>query len=131
MRTSFLRAMLVLLATTTVLPGCGPGAPPETRAGDWHATTDIGEFTLTVDPSGRFITQVAQSVTSGHISWEQTFVLVDSESLTIIEGRKLTLILPMPPSTEWKAKFSRDGKTLDGKWTVGHAASSAKFKITR
>ena len=122
---------LVLVALLS--SGCGPGAPPETRAGEWTATTDFGEFTFIVDPSGMTITSIEYSfqscsdaIISGSITFSGT---IDLEDGLPIEDNKFTLEIGGVSSMEFQGKFSRDGTQASGSWTAG--ACSGKWNATR
>ena len=126
--------MLVGLALIALLfSGCGPSAPPETRAGKWEATTDFGEFTFTVDPSGTTITSIEYSfqscsdaIISGSITFSGTIDLGEGLS---IENSKFTLEVGGVTSMEFDGKFNRDGTRASGSWTAG--ACSGKWASTR
>ena len=127
------RLLVGLALIVLLLSGCGPSAPPETRAGEWKATTDFGEFTFTVDPSGTTITSIEYSfqscsdaIISGSITFSGTIDL--GEGLPIENG-KFTLEVGGVASMEFDGKFSRDGTRASGSWTAG--ACSGKWTSTR
>ena len=136
-KASGLLARLALIAL--LLSGCGPSAPPETRAGDWKATTDFGEFTFTVDPGGTTITSIEysfQSCSSAIITGSVTFsgtinleVGAHRDAPLPIENGKFTLEVGGVTSMEFHGKFSRDGTRASGSWTAG--ACSGKWTSTR
>ena len=126
--------LLVRLALIALLlSGCGPSAPPETRAGEWKATTDFGEFTFTVDPGGTTITSIEysfQSCSSAIIAGSVTFSgTLNLEDGLPIENGKFTLEVGGVTSMEFQGKFSRDGTRASGSWTAG--ACSGKWTSTR
>ena len=127
------RMLVGLALIALLLSGCGPSAPPETRAGEWKATTDFGEFTFTVDPSGTTITSIEYSfqscsdaIISGSITFSGT---LDLEEGLPIENGKFTLEVGGVASMEFDGKFSRDGTRASGSWTAG--ACSGKWTSTR
>ena len=127
------RLLVGLALIALLLSGCGPSAPPETRAGEWKATTDFGEFTFTVDPSGTTITSIEYSfqscsdaIISGSVTFSGTIDLGEGLS---IENDKFTLEVGGVASMEFDGKFSRDGTRASGSWTAG--ACSGKWASTR
>lgn len=127
------RLLVGLALIALLLSGCGPSAPPETRAGKWEATTDFGEFTFTVDPSGTTITSIEYSfqscsdaIISGSVTFSGTIDLGEGLS---IENGKFTLEVGGVASMEFDGKFSRDGTRASGSWTAG--ACSGKWTSTR
>ena len=127
------RMLVGLALIALLLSGCGPSAPPETRAGEWKATTDFGEFTFTVDPSGTTITSIEYSfqscsdaIISGSITFSGTIDLGEGLS---IENDKFTLEVGGVASMEFDGKFNRDGTRASGSWTAG--ACSGKWASTR
>ena len=127
------RLLVGLALIALLLSGCGPSAPPETRAGEWKATTDFGEFTFTVDPSGTTITSIEysfQSCSDAIISGSVTFSgTIDLGEGLPIENGKFTLEVGGVASMEFDGKFSRDGTRASGSWTAG--ACSGKWASTR
>jgi hypothetical protein len=127
------RMLVGLALIALLLSGCGPSAPPETRAGEWKATTDFGEFTFTVDPSGTTITSIEysfQSCSDAIISGSVTFSgTIDLKEGLPIENGKFTLEVGGISSMEFDGKFSRDGTRASGSWTAG--ACSGKWTSTR
>jgi hypothetical protein len=127
------RMLVGLALIALLLSGCGPSAPPETRAGEWKATTDFGEFTFTVDPSGTTITSIEysfQSCSDAIISGSVTFSgTIDLGEGLPIENGKFTLEVGGVTSMEFDGKFSRDGTRASGSWTAG--ACSGKWTSTR
>jgi hypothetical protein len=127
------RLLVGLALIALLLSGCGPSAPPETRAGEWKATTDFGEFTFTVDPSGTTITSIEysfQSCSDAIISGSVTFSgTIDLGEGLPIENGKFTLEVGGVTSMEFDGKFSRDGTRASGSWTAG--ACSGKWASTR
>ena len=126
--------LLVSLTLIALLvAGCGPSAPPETRAGKWKATTDFGEFTLTVDPSGTTITSIEysyQSCSDAIISGSVTFSgTIDLDEGLPIENDKFTMEIGGIASMEFEGKFSRDGTRASGSWKAG--ACSGKWTATQ
>ena len=130
-KSSMLLMGLALMAL--LLSGCGPSAPPETRAGEWEAITDFGEFTFTVDSSGTTITSIEysfQSCSDAIISGSVTFSgTIDLREGLPIEDGKFTLEVGGVTSMEFDGKFSRDGTRASGSWTAG--ACSGKWTSTR
>ncbi len=128
------KAMLKILFLTMsslliVFPliGCGPSAPPETRAGEWKASTDFGEFTLFVDPSGTTITSIEFSQScSSKVTFSGTINL--DEGLPI-ENNKFTLELESAPSMKFQGTFSKDGTSASGSWKAGDCSDN--WKVTR
>jgi hypothetical protein len=127
------RLLVGMALIALLLSGCGPSAPPETRAGEWKATTDFGEFTFTVDPSGTTITSIEysfQSCSDAIISGSVTFSgTIDLKEGLPIENGKFTLEVGGISSMEFDGKFSRDGTRASGSWTAG--ACSGKWTSTR
>lgn len=128
-----LGVLVRLVLIVLLLSGCGPSAPPETRAGEWKATTDFGEFTFTVDPSGTTITSIEYSfqscsaaIISGSVRFSGT---INLEEGLPIENDKFTLEMGGVTSMEFQGKFSRDGTRASGSWTAG--ACSGKWASTR
>jgi hypothetical protein len=121
---------LVLIAL--LLSACGPSAPPETRAGEWKATADFGEFTFTVDPSGTGITKIvldyescSSAIVSGGVFISQA---VGLEPTLPIEDSTFTLEMEAV-SVEIQGKFSRDGSRASGSWTAGEC--SGRWEATK
>ena len=128
---------LILLASLALILllsfSCGPSAPPETRAGEWEASTDFGEFTFIVDPTGTKITSLdygyqscSSAILSGGVTFSST---INIEGGLPIEGNKFTLETGGISSMEFKGSFSKDGTSASGSWKAGDC--SGKWKVTR
>ena len=109
---------------------CGPSAPPETRAGEWEASTDFGEFTFIVDPTGTTITSIdysyqscSSAILSGGVTFSSTIDLVGGLP---IEGNKFTLEIGGISSMEFKGSFSKDGTSASGSWKAGDCSDNWK-----
>ncbi|MGD9119007.1 MAG: hypothetical protein PVJ08_09825 [Dehalococcoidia bacterium] len=125
--------MLSLALIAVFVFGCGESAPPETRAGEWNASTDFGEFTLFVDSSGTMITSIEysyQSCSKSIISGGVTFSnIISFEEGLPIEDNKFSLEMEGVSSMELKGTFSRDGTSASGSWKAGDC--SGKWKVTK
>jgi hypothetical protein len=115
--------------------GCGTSAslaPPETRAGDWYASTSVGDFTLTVDSTGNSVTKFKYNFDCSGLSEHGTVTPSEGSDISTIENGQISLDLGAAGEPVVKAKFSRDGSTLSGTWEVivGKTCSD-KFEIRR
>ena len=126
-------ASLVLIAL--LLFGCA-SAPPETRAGEWKASADFGEFTFVVDPSGTAITKIEYSfqscsaaIISGSATFSGTLARQDGSPIASIENGRFTLDVTGIPEMSFQGKFNRTGTRASGSWTAG--ACSGKWVATR
>lgn len=127
---------LSLVLSIFVLSACD-SAPPETRAGDWKGTTDFGEFTLVVDPTGMEITEIEYSfescssaIISGSVVLAGTLATKDGSPVMIIEDNGSFFIeISGGFSMIFDGKFSRDGTRASG--IIEAVACSGDFLINR
>ena len=120
-----LHMVMGLVLVALFLSGCG-SAPPETRAGEWQGSTDFGEFTILLDPTGTSITQIEYSfescssaILSGSVRFEGTLVRKDGEPLAAIEDGKFSVEVSGMTTISFEGKFNSAGTRASGTWVAG------------
>ena len=125
----------ISLSLVLFLSGCGPAAPPETRAGSWTANSDLGEIAFTVSPDGSGITAIEYSVIitpkcsskmlSGSMTLHQT-ASIDPPGLSIKSGK----FSYDDGTVKVEGTFGRDGASASGSLSYGDCSSRWKTART-
>jgi len=106
-------------------------APPETRAGTWKHTSEVGTFSITIDPTGAYISKISYGVTCGQQKPSGNYKVNRAPSSEIDDDEiDFTISLAgQIPIVNWKAEFSSDGKTLSGTWKILDGLCETEFEI--
>jgi len=106
------KRLFPLLILIFFLAGC---APPESRAGSWHASTEYGDFTVYVNQEGTAVTSMDYDFECGGVTASADSVPFKASSKSI-DGRKLTISITYSfiKMLNIEGSFSLDGKRLSG-----------------
>ena len=120
-----LHVVMGLVLMAGYLSGCA-SAPPETRAGEWKGSTDFGEFTLFVDPSGTAITKIeysfqscSKAIISGGVTFSGTLARKDGSPIASIEDGKFTVEVEGSTTISFEGQFNKAGTRASGTWVAG------------
>jgi hypothetical protein len=120
-----------LTIVALVLAGFG-SVQSQPQSGDWKATADFGEFTLTVSAGGASITRIAYKFVAFScggvgITISGGMAVTSSWSITNNQFTITTNLNSNPIGTSWphtiKGTFNATGEQLSGTWSANVAGS--------
>jgi hypothetical protein len=120
---------LALFALVLVGMGVVQGQP---QAGDWKATADFGEFTLTVSAGGASITKIAFTFVAfkcggGGVTISGGITVMSSWSITSNQFTITKNLNSNPLGSSWpltlQGTFSANGEQVSGTWNANVAGS--------
>lgn len=132
MREKQLLLLFLLFVCSLIVISC-ESAPPETRAGEWQHSSDVGNFSITIDPTGSYISRISYRVTCGQQTPGGSYKVNRAPSSEINDDEiDFTISLAgQLPIVHWDAEFSGDGKTLSGTWKILDGLCETEFEIKR
>ena len=120
-----------LTLVALVLAGFG-SVQSQPQSGDWKATTDFGEFTLTVSAGGASITKVAFTFVAfkcggGGVTISGGITVMSSWSITNNQFTITKNLNTNPIGSSWpltiQGTFSANGEQVSGTWNANVAGS--------
>jgi hypothetical protein len=130
-RRRFVQPIRRLTLVALVLAGLG-SVQSQPKAGEWKATADFGEFTLTVAPGGASITKIAFTFVAfkcggGGVTISGGMTVMSSWSITNNQFTITKNLNTNPIGTSWPltitGTFSANGEQVSGTWNANVAGS--------